>query len=317
MTWNLVLLALAIVAVIVVSVVLLTSKDKDEPDNFLRGGWCHCAYNNTPLFSELSNIIIAGGFQANSEIGPFCYKTQCNQERGNTQMQSFTTRWLAVGGKNVGIVDDQQTNLDSCLHEVSFHLDLYDGLTGIVFQMSGCVGDTAAKVQENLNWLQTQKDNFAIDSNIKAILVSPTGKFVTKTVYDKFDYVVATMHGDHDQYDLVDSIENLLFFGFDVIVNAYEDLVPKNRLFITYHTDALFHCGWDSNQTKGYPSGKEMLTAIATKARDEGYAGILGWPSIRVSPSADNAYNQPTTIEQQKERQLKAEQTIEAAIGRR
>lgn len=259
------IVAAILIVGIVLLVVFLRPRRKKQRGNFMRGGWCQCFGGNKPTFSSNSNIIIAGGFQSDSTIGPFCYGgaiSSCQKNMGRQAMDAFPTRWLSVGGDKVG-TEAQEADLELCLANTVEHVELFD-FHGIAFDMEGCVGSTSEKASENLAWMKQRTEL----TGKKSILVNGAASFANKELYDQFDYVAPMMYGGEDSYISTASTDQLIRERVD----PYNGLVEPARLFITYQTDALFNSG---NKL----SASQILTALVVKAHDGGYAGILGWPS--------------------------------------
>jgi len=218
-------------------------------------GWCQAAYSNECTWPA-APILLPGGFQADATVPP---------EPVNWNPDNFQQVWLTIGGQGVGV-----TNPDVCLNvddQISYAEKI--GATGINFDMEGCLDpatnpDILSEIGTFVDAVKSTKPDY------KFVYV-PQGGAAVATPKDQaafFDYVAPMQYGGTDSYQVESQ-----GYSWDQIQGYIQNWVDAgwtpDMMFLTYQ----------SASAAAEPNGPEVLTKLCTMAKEQGYAGLLGWPS--------------------------------------
>jgi hypothetical protein len=242
------------------------------------GGWCQCSYGHRTTWKvrDGANTIIAGGFQPVGSFGPCSGPSigECTTQDIQA-LDGYTNKWLSVGGDGVGVGESVSTCLSS-----SKDLIKKFNMNGIAFDMEGCLNGKLPEVRE---WIRTNQ-SFIRDKNLKVIYV-PQGD-LWSDAYDNdidgplFDYVAPMFYGGADSYQgnyTQTAVSDMINFwtctgicGRGYAEGTTGKGVPKSKLLLTYQSKSASSGG----------EGRNVLTMLSGKVKNEGYAGILGWSDM-------------------------------------
>jgi hypothetical protein len=251
-----------------------TPRPPDAP--FFTGGWCLCAGSNKPLWSYRSNTIVSGGFQFDGTHGPFCNGGDgCPDEEAKNRarpiLSGFETRWLGVGGEKVGT---SQTQAQILANAPAL---LQVGMTGIVFDLEGGLGEDVAAAKAIADWLENQKNLGNIDRNCQSILTVGAADFSSDlNLYNLFDYSAPMMYSTENSYN-GKNLHEIIEEYVQPWINIGIDLT---KVILTYQSDSLINLGFEVAHPGQKITGKDVAKGLATFAKLNGFAGILGWPIV-------------------------------------
>jgi len=260
-------------------------------------GWCNAAAWSADgksggpqpcTWGNYGSLLLVGGFRPNAL-----------QEPVPASWTEWTGEvWLTIGGAGVG---DTQT--DVCLN-VTYQLGVVAKIkaTGIAFDMEGCLQDSAT-MRENIKAFVTTAKAKSAGEDLKYMYVpqggdGPIGGIPAYVGFGEVFNYIAPM-----QYD---SSSDCYSSGGQYTADAQT---------LGKYIDAWVQQGWKEEMTMltylsvGAFKTTTVIPFLAGKVKSEGFAGLIGWPSLVGSPAGKDEPNQATvTLE------LTGSNTIEVGL---
>ena len=252
------------------------------------GGWCQCAYENPSYWNaSYSNTIVAGGFQPDGSIGPFCEDlNECDVNRSRTIRNKYKNKWLSIGGDMTGCKSEKDKNnnyirncpkyLQDCLGNAIKYIETF-GFNGIAFDMEGCLALNQTTFNAITDWIKAHKKGKNLP-NFKYVYVG--GSWQSGYNFSEFTHICPMLYTNQNFYQrgntgVIDSM----------LKSWTEKGFPKNKIILTFQAQSA--AGGDQPRSdSNILKGNSILKQLTDKLND-GYAGLLGWPPVYPRVHAD------------------------------
>jgi len=258
----------------------INPKKLEEWDTRFIGGWCQCAYENPSYWDpNYSNTIVAGGFQGDGSIGPFCSDLEDKEcvTRSKKVLDQYKNKWLSVGGDRVGTPGNPM----SCLDDAYEYIQTF-GFNGIAFDMEGCLNLNKKSFAAIKDWITTFKP--MLESDFKFVYVG--GSYIDGYDFSIFTYICPMLYTNEKFYQTsgaATTIRNIL----DSWTDKKKGNIPKSKIILTFQTQSAAG-GDEPRSDENIFTGNYFLrsfemsrdTVQLVDKLNSGYAGLLGWPPV-------------------------------------